>query len=200
MTLPTPTPIRAGEDGGPRRGRRVPAGFVAAAVAMALGVGGLVAGAREQASGPVPAGAEAPADPAAAAGSTVGDLTVSNVYIRQPASPEVAAAYLSVRNAGAEADSLESAYCGAAEKTTLHGLPGVVEPGAHQPSGPIPVPANGTVTLAPGRGHIMLEGLTGTLRPGDKVSLLLRFARAGQVLVEAPVIAIGAPAPGGATS
>ena len=75
----------------------------------------------------------------------------------------------------------------------------MVEPGAHAESGPVPVPANATVTLAPGRGHIMLEGLTGTLRPGDKVSLLLRFAKAGQVLLEAPVIAIGAPAPGGAT-
>ena len=200
MTPPTPTPIRAGDAETPRRGRRIPAGFVAAAVAVVLGVGGLVAGAREQAGEAVPAGAAAPADPAAAAGTAVGDLTVTNVYIRQPASPDATAAYLSVRNAGAEADSLESAYSGAAKRTTLHGLPGVVEPGAHAASGPVPIPANGTVTLAPGRGHIMLEGLTGTLRPGDKVSLLLRFARAGQVLVEAPVIAIGAPAPGGATS
>jgi copper(I)-binding protein len=199
VTLPTPTPIRAGDAETPRRGRRIPAGFVAATIAVALGVGGLVAGAREQ-DGDAPAGAAAPADPAAVAGAAVGDLTVSNVYIRQPASPDAAAAYLSVRNAGAEADSLESAYSGAAERTTLHGLPGVVEPGAHAASGPVPIPANGTVTLAPGRGHIMLEGLTGTLRPGDKVSLLLRFARAGQVLVEAPVVAIGAPAPGGATS
>ncbi|HZB48571.1 MAG TPA: copper chaperone PCu(A)C, partial [Mycobacteriales bacterium] len=138
-------------------------------------------------------------DPAAA-GTAVGDLTVSNVYIRQPASPDVAAAYLTVRNAGDDADSLESAYSGAARTTTLHGQPGVVEPGAHESSGPIPVPADATVTLAPGRGHIMLEGLTGALRPGDEVSVLLRFARAGQVLVEAPVIAIGAPAPGGGSS
>ena len=203
MTLPTPTPIRAGDEGGSRRGRPVPAGFVAAAVAVVLGVAGLVAGAREQAGGgsaPAASGPAAPADPAAAAGTAVGDLTVSNVYIRQPASPDVAAAYLTVRNAGAAADSLESAYSGAAGTATLHGQPGVVEPSAHQASGPVPVPAGETVTLAPGRGHIMLAGLTGTLRPGDKVSLLLRFARAGQVLVEAPVIAIGAPAPTGGTS
>jgi copper(I)-binding protein len=200
VSLPTtPTPIRAEDDHRPRRGRRPSAGVVAAAVAVALGVGGLVAGARDQAGGPAPA-ASAPGDPAAVAGTTVGDLTVTGVYIRQPASPDVAAAYLSVRNAGADPDSLQSAYSGAARETSLHGRPGVVEPGAHADSGPVPVPANGTVTLAPGRGHIMLEGLTGTLRPGDKVSLLLRFAAAGQVLVEAPVVAIGAPAPGGATS
>jgi copper(I)-binding protein len=194
----TPTPIRAEDDPRPRRGRRPAAGFVAAAVAVALGVGGLVVGAREQAGRS--ADAAAPVDAAATGGTAVGDVTVTGVYIRQPASPDVAAAYLSIRNAGAEADSLESAYSGAARRTTLHGQPGVVEPGAHTDSGPVPVPANGSVTLAPGRGHIMLTGLTGTLRPGDRVSLLLRFARAGQVLVEAPVIAIGAPAPGGAPS
>jgi periplasmic copper chaperone A len=197
VTLPsTPTPIRTGDEHRPRR--RPAAGIVAAAVAVALGVGGLVVGARERTGGSPPA-ASAPGDPAAVAGTTAGDLTVTGVYIRQPASPDVAAAYLSVRNVGADPDSLESAYSGAARETTLHGLPGVVEPGAHADSGPVPIPANGTVTLAPGRGHIMLEGLTGTLRPGDKVSLLLRFAGAGQVLVEAPVVAIGAPAPGGAT-
>jgi copper(I)-binding protein len=194
----TPTSTRTGDDHR-RRGRRPPAGIVAAAVAVALGVGGLVAGAREQTGGSTPA-ASAPGDPAAVAGSTVGDLTITGVYIRQPASPDVAAAYLSIRNAGADEDSLRSAYSGAARETTLHGQPGVVEPGAHADSGPVPIPANGSVTLAPGRGHIMLEGLTGPLRPGDEVSLLLRFAGAGQVLVEAPVIAIGAAAPGGAPS
>ncbi len=66
--------------------------------------------------------------------------------------------------------------------------------------GPITVPAGGTVTISPGKGHIMLEGLTGTLTTGDKVSMLLTFRSAGQLLVEAPVIAIGAPAPGGSTS
>jgi copper(I)-binding protein len=202
VTLPTtPTPIRAGDEQRPRRGRRPAAGLVAAALAVALGVGGLVVGAREQSGGAGgSAPAAAPADPAAVGGTVIGDLTVTGVYIRQPASPDVAAAYLSIRNAGAEADSLESAYSGAAEQTSLHGQPGVVEPGAHADSGPVPIPARGSVTLSPGKGHIMLEGLTGTLRPGDKVSLLLRFARAGQVLLEAPVIAIGAPAPGGATS
>lgn len=200
VTLPTPTPIRAGDDHVPGGGPRVPAGFVAAVLAVALGVGGLVVGAREQAGTAAAGGPTAPADPAAAAGVSVGDLTVTNVYIREPASPDVAAAYLTVRNAGGEGDSLESAYSGAAKETTLHGLPGKVEPGAHEDSGPIPVPADTTVTLAPGRGHVMLEGLSGPLRPGDEVSVLLRFGRSGQVLVEAPVIAIGAPAPGGGSS
>ena len=191
----TVTPAPARDDPRPARGRRLPAGFLAAALAVVLGVGGLVLGARE----PAPAGpAATPAVPADAV--AVGDLTLSGVYVRQPASPDVAAAYLTIRNGGAEADSLESAYCGAARETSLHGRPGAVTPGAHADSGPVPVPAGSSVTLAPGRGHVMLEGLTGRLAPGDKVSLLLHFARAWQVLVEAPVVAIGARAPDGATS
>lgn len=175
--------------------RRVPAGFVAAVVAVLLGVGGLVAGAREQGTGSVGPVAAAPLDAV-----TVGDLTVSGIYIRQPASPDVAAAYLTVRNNGRTADSLRSAYSGAARQTLVHGEAGAMRAGEEADTPPVEVPADGVVTLSPGKGHIMLDGLTGALRAGDRVSLLLRFAGAGQVLVEAPVIAIGAPAPGGATS
>ncbi len=190
MTVHTSPPARAR-----RETQRVHPGFVAAAVAVLLGVGGLVVGARQAAGTAPPARVEAsvPAD-----GVTVGDITVSGAWVRQPASPTVAAAYLSIRNAGSQADSLQSVYSGAARETVLHGQPGVVQPGAHVASGPLAVPAGAVVTLSPARGHVMLEGLTGPLRPGDRVSLLLQFARAGQVLVEAPVIAIGAAAPTGA--
>jgi periplasmic copper chaperone A len=177
-----------------RRGSRVPAGFLAAAVAVLLGVGGLVAGARQQ----DPAGPGQDAGAPAAAGTTVGSLSVTDAYIRQPASPDVAAAYLTVRNDGDQADRLSSAYCGAATTTTVHGGQAAMEAGETAPQTPVDVPANSVVTLSPGQGHVMLDGLTGTLRAGDTVSLLLRFDRAGQVLVEVPVIAIGAPAPGGA--
>lgn len=175
--------------------RGVPAGFVAAALAVLLGVGGLVAGARDRAAEP-DAGTAAPV----AAGVTVGDVSVLDAYIRQPASPDVAAAYLTVRNNGTEADRLSSAYCGAARTTTVHGGQEAMDPGETAPQTPVDVPANSVVSLTPGSGHVMLDGLTGTLRAGDTVSLLLRFDQAGQVLVEVPVIAIGAEAPGGATS
>lgn len=175
--------------------RRVPAGFVAAGLAVLLGVGGLVAGARGQ-DDPTSGTPTAPT----AAGVTVDDITVTYAYIRQPASPDVAAAYLTVRNDGGDADALVSAYCGAARTTTVHGDSAAMQPGQTAAQTPVAVPANSVVTLKPAKGHIMLDGLTGPLRAGDTVSLLLRFEKAGQVLVEVPVIAIGAPAPGGATS
>jgi len=173
---------------------RVPAGLVAAAVAVLLGVGGLVAGAREQ-DGP-DTGTTAPA----AVGSTVGDLTVTDVYIRQPLSPEVASAYLTLRNDGDAADALVSAYCGAARTTTVHGDSAAMGPGETAEQSPVAVPAGSVVSLTPAKGHIMLDGLTGPLVAGDTVSLLLRFEKAGQVLVDVPVIGTDAPAPGGPTS
>jgi copper(I)-binding protein len=41
----------------------------------------------------------------------------------------------------------------------------------------------------------MIEKLYGSLKPGQTVNLQLSFAKAGEVLVTAPVIAIAAPAP-----
>jgi periplasmic copper chaperone A len=194
------TPAPAGSR--PRRGAGLPMGFVAAAVAVALGVGGLVVGARagQVAPGAAAASPASAASPAPVNGTTVGDLTVYGAYIRQPASPDVAAAYLTVRNDGDTADRLSSAYCGAATRTSVHADSAAMRAGERAPSTPLEVPADSTVSLRPAKGHIMLDKLTGTLRAGDTVSLLLRFDRAGQVLLDVPVISITAPAPGGATS
>lgn len=200
MSSSTTNPAPAPTGNRPRRGPGVPTGFVAAAVAVLLGVAGLIVGARDagQSTPGAAAASTAPAPPVN--GTTVGDLTVYDAYIRQPASPDVAAAYLTVRNDGKAADRLSSAYCGAAGKTSVHADSAAMQPGDEAASTPLPVPANGTVSLSPAKGHIMLEDLTGTLRAGDTVSLLLRFDKAGQVLLDVPVISITAPAPGGATS
>lgn len=195
----SPAPAPAGRR--PRRGTGVPTGFVAAAVAVILGVAGLVVGARDTASQSGPgAAAPSPAPAPPANGTTVGNLTVYDAYIRQPASPDVAAAYLTVRNDGNAADRLSSAYCGAAGTTSVHADSAEMQPGDEAKSTPLPVPADATVSLTPAKGHIMLDNLTGTLKAGDTVSLLLRFDKAGQVLLDVPVISITAPAPGGATS
>ncbi len=195
MSHPSDDPAPAPADTRPRRRSRVPAGFLAGLVAVVLGLGGLVVGARGQA-GTADAAAPAPS----ITGTNVGDLTVYDAYIRQPASPDVAAVYLTVRNDGSTPDRLSSAYCGAATTTTVHSDPAAMQPGQEAQSTPLAVPAKQVVSLTPAKGHIMLDRLTGTLKAGDTVSLLLRFDKAGQVLVDVPVIAITAPAPGGATS
>lgn len=172
--------------------------YVAAAVALLLGVAGLVWGAF---SSDTPA-AVASADPGPVDGVRIGDITVSGAYVRQPASPGVVAAYLTITNGGKEPDTLVAVASGAAASTTLHDVPGAVSgstSGEHQPTGPLTIAPGQTIALSPGRGHIMLEKLTGPLKVGDQVSLVLTFQRSGQLLVEAPVIAISAPAPTGGT-
>lgn len=162
---------------------------VAVLLVLAVGVLGLVFGALPK--GGADSGSQA-------GGVEAGDMRVSGVYVREPASPGTAAAYLSLTNTGDLEDRLLSASTGAARTVTLHDVPGDSADGPDgtmDPTGPISVLGGDTVTLSPGHGHIMLEGLTGPLRAGDQVNLLLSFTRAGQVLVEAPVIAIGAPAP-----
>ncbi len=61
--------------------------------------------------------------------------------------------------------------------------------------GGLRIPAHSSVTLSPGKGHVMIERIYGTLKPGQTVDIELDFARAGPVIVSATVIAIGAPAP-----
>jgi copper(I)-binding protein len=180
---------------------RVRPAYVAAAIAMLLGGAGLVEGAF---GSDTPAAVASASDSGPPDGVTNGSITVSGAYVRQPASPDVVAAYLSITNSGREPDTLEAIATGAAKSAALHDVPGLTPVattanGEHQPTGPLTIAPGSTVTLSPGQGHIMLENPTGTLKVGDRVSLVLTFGRAGQVLVEAPVIAIGAPAPTGGT-
>jgi periplasmic copper chaperone A len=51
------------------------------------------------------------------------------------------------------------------------------------------------VTLRPGGLHLMLIGLSGSLREGETVPVVLRFERAGELRVELSVQAAGAREP-----
>jgi copper(I)-binding protein len=122
---------------------------------------------------------------AAAHEYTVGPLQIGHPYAPStPSMARTAAAYLSITNKGDAADRLLSASSPRAEKVELHThimdnniarmreLPAVdIAPGA-------------TVTFQQGGLHIMLIGLTAPLTVGEKVTLTLRFERAGPVDVE----------------
>jgi copper(I)-binding protein len=131
--------------------------------------------------------------PLAAAGSdsvASDPIVVSGAYIREPASPDVAAAYFTVYNTTAADDTLTKVSTGAGADAELHANGSMtVTPGG------LRIPAHSSVTLSPGKGHVMIERIYGTLKPGQIVDIELDFARAGPVIVSAKVIAIGAPAP-----
>ena len=186
--------------------RRVHPAYLAAVAVLVLGALGLLRGLGSGSGDPAAGGFPLPAaGPTTPPGVTAGDLTISGAYVYPPAPPTPSAAgYLTITNNGRQADILRQVTSGAADAVALMDLPGVTPSdgpgqagGEHRTSGPLTIPAGGTVVIAPGRGHIMLDKLTGPLRPGDRVSLLLTFEHAGVVLVEAPVVPIGAPAPTG---
>lgn len=168
-----------------------------------LAVGGLVVGAVLLAGG---CGAHDASDPPATPASAhpsyghaaVGRLLLTHGYVPEPASPSVAAAYFTVRNDGASADTLTKVSSPAAADSGLHHY--VTSSGGAERMVPLRgglrVPAHTTVTLHSGGVHVMLMKPTRTLHKGQHVTLRLIFRHAGKVTMSVPVVATsGAPQP-----
>ncbi|WP_018349653.1 copper chaperone PCu(A)C [Longispora albida] len=115
-----------------------------------------------------------------------GALSVSGAWVREPANPKVAAAYLEITNTG-EADELQSVFTESAHRIELHTVK--AENGAETMSkvDSIPVPANGKAVLKPGGYHIMLLDVPRPLKAGGKVRLALSFTKGGVLVVDAPI-------------
>jgi copper(I)-binding protein len=162
---------------------RPPLSLLAAGLAILIGMAGLVRGAVPQSTA------------AASAGSTSQSpsIVVSGAYVREPATPNNAAAYFTFFNTTGTDDTLTAVTSGAGGQAAVHADD--AQGSMTEMATGLRIPAHGSVTLSPGKGHVMIERLYGTLRPGQTVNFQLTFARAGQIRVTAPVIAIAAPAP-----
>jgi periplasmic copper chaperone A len=112
-----------------------------------------------------------------------------------PPGATIAAGYLTIRNAGG-ADRLVSASSPAAEKVQTHVTIKDGDVSRMREVKGYDVPANGTVELAPGGSHLMLVNIKAPLKEGDKVPLVLRFEKAGEVKTELAVRSLGATAHG----
>lgn len=116
--------------------------------------------------------------------------TVTGAYVREPASPDVAAAYFSVRNTGGAEDTLTSIATSTAGTATMH-----TEDGSRMTALVAPrIPAGGRLDFQPGANHVMITD-PGPLKAGDHVRLTLTFADSPPLVVDAPVIGIGQEAP-----
>ncbi|NWJ48776.1 MAG: copper chaperone PCu(A)C [Chloroflexi bacterium] len=91
--------------------------------------------------------------------------------------------FLTINNSGAEADKLLGGQTSIADAVEVHTFVNSKMVLAET----APVPANGSLTLAPGGLHIMLIGVKQPLTVGQKVSVTLNFEKAGKVIVEAEV-------------
>lgn len=104
-----------------------------------------------------------------------------------PPGAKVSASFLTVENRGGEPDALLGASCACAEVVELHVM---AEEGGAMRMRQVErftLPAGGKLELRPGGPHLMLIGLTGDLAADEKLPLVLRFERAGEVTVEVVV-------------
>jgi hypothetical protein len=124
----------------------------------------------------------------------IGDLTVLNAFLPQPASPSVAAIYLTVRNSGPDPDALVGVSTNSASSSMImtenaNGTMGMLNQ--------LRIPAHGQASLVPGHDHVMLEQPQSTLKLGQRVTVTLRFRRAGSLTIRVPVVPLSRIVSGG---
>jgi copper(I)-binding protein len=124
-------------------------------------------------AGALPAGAHE----VKAGALTLGDLSVRASLGAVPTS----AAYLSIRNSGAQPDRLLSVDCACAQSASVHLSQTKGGVTSMAPTGPITIPAHGAVTFQPNALHIMLMGLKAPLKAGEVQRMTLHFEHAGAV-------------------
>lgn len=126
------------------------------------------------------------------AAPVMAQVTVENAWARAtPPGAKIAAGYLTIRNAGG-ADRLVSASSPAAEKVETHITVKDGDVSRMRMVKGYAVPAKGMIELTPGGSHLMLVNIKAPLKEGEKVPLVLRFEKAGEVKTELAVRALGA--------
>jgi periplasmic copper chaperone A len=136
--------------------------------------------------------------PAHAEDSLTLSIIVTQAWSRAtPGGSKVAGGYLTIENKGPGADRLLSGSTEVANKLEIHEMAvtdGVMK--MRPVEGGLAIDAGKTLKFAPGGLHLMLVGLAAPLVRGDKVAVVLRFEKAGEVPVSFEVQALGASAPG----
>lgn len=121
-------------------------------------------------------------------GNDTSGIEVRDAWVRNsPMVERAGASYMVIENSSAVEDRLLSASVDFANTVELHETKEMNGMMQMSPVEAIPVPANGSVELAPGGLHVMLIDLTSELEPGAKVILRLNFENAGEIEVEAVV-------------
>ena len=134
---------------------------------------------------------------ARAAGTAQESITITAPWTRAtPPGARAASGYMTLTNTGAHSDTLLQVNTPAASMTHIHQMSmqgGVM---VMRPiDGNMTLEPGQTITLQPGALHIMMVNLTRPLVEGEMITLTLEFEKAGTLLVELPVLAIGATGP-----
>ena len=121
-------------------------------------------------------------------------LHLHDPYARM--TPQAGAVYVLIQNPTATEDRLIGAHTDAADMAMLMTSTEVDGVSSMQMVDGFTIPANGTLVLESGHGHIMLMGLKGKFRNGDTIPLTLTFAKFGDVTLTVPVTSARATPPG----
>ncbi len=129
--------------------------------------------------------------------ATADDVAVSHAWSRAtPKGAKVAGGYLTIENHGTQPDRLLSASSPAAAKLEIHrmGMQDGIMTMRPLDDG-LAIPADATVTLAPGGDHIMFVGLVAPLEESQRIPVSLNFARSGKIDTTFEVGSVGAKGP-----
>lgn len=131
------------------------------------------------------------------AGSAWSQVEVSDAWIRATApGQKIAAGYMFIRNKSAQPERLVGGSSQAAAKVQTHvsikdgDVMRMREVKAYD------VPAGGTFELKPNGSHLMLVDLKQPLKEGERVPVVLKFEKAGEVKVDFEVRPLAASASG----
>lgn len=134
---------------------------------------------------------------ASAAFAVHAQVEIEKPWLRAtPPGAKLAAGYMVIHNKSSGPDRLTGVSSPAAGRVETH----VTESDGgifrmRQVKG-YDVPANGRYELKPGGSHLMLVDIKQPLKDGDRVTLVLRFEKAGEVKVEVPVMRLAPSASG----
>ena len=128
-----------------------------------------------------------------------GDLVIQQPWARAtPGGAAVAGGYLVVVNHGQAPERLTGVSLEAAANAELHEMTSRDNVMQMRPTGPLAIPAGGTLTLSPAGTHIMFTGLRRGFKKGETIPGTLTFEHAGPVPVVFAIEGIGAKQPSGA--
>jgi copper(I)-binding protein len=115
--------------------------------------------------------------------ATAAGLIVTDTWARATPTAAIGAAYFTIANHTAEADTLLSVATPLAAQAELHRTITAAGMARMRPAGEVIVPAGHTLKAEPGGLHVMLYELVRPLAAGEAIPLTLTFARAGAVTV-----------------
>ena len=123
----------------------------------------------------------------------LGQVEVENPWTRAtPPGAKTAAGYMILRNRSTSADRLVGASSPAAGRVETHLSIQDGEVMRMREVQGYAVPAGGSFELRPGGAHLMLVDIRRPFKEGEKIPVLLKFEKSGEVKVELHVGRLGA--------